>query len=246
MNDFDDHELPFIRILSLQKGRWYYNILLRVIFKRGSMNSHYVDTLKSFVAKQSHFSQDVHYGALRCASCSSYHILSAILVYPFAHVACDSSDPQLIESYSRLVNWVCARQEPTGYWMCDKHQMRTNQLLLFALSKAYLLGQHLLSHRDRAGLLVALQRSIAWNAQSGMDDSPLQNSLTAIIDSICSFEGEASGFYLQERQPRYGPPLIEMVEAIANEQVEGPDCFLHSVSAIFCETLKIENRGGND
>jgi hypothetical protein len=111
---------------------------------------------------QNFFPQDAQYGAIRC-DLHGYHMQASLAILPIALQAVEGEEQKNFDAAVSLINWICSRQEPKGFWPYENEVLINNSLTLLAMTVAYVLMYPELRQLDKAGMEETLSRSIQWN-----------------------------------------------------------------------------------
>lgn len=141
--------------------------------------------------KQITFPQDAQFGAIRCSDLHGCHLESALAVLPMAMETVSEAGHSNLPSTVSLISWICAKQEPKGFWFFQKNVYCNNAVVLLAMACSYALICPHLRRLDKAGMEETLTRSLEWNMRmlkrinlSKHDRVFLLTTLTMIQDAI--------------------------------------------------------------
>jgi len=119
-------------------------------------------SIKEIIAKQLVYPQDVNFGAIRC-DMHDYHHASMIAILPFTMLYSLDQCDELLDRTTNFLNWICARQEPSGLWAFNEDKPINNVLVLLSLACSYVLVSKHLKKLDKAGIEEVLIRSMSWH-----------------------------------------------------------------------------------
>lgn len=123
-------------------------------------------SLEIIKKKQITFPQDAQFGAIRCSDTHGCHLESSLAVLPMAMETVSHSHCSDMASTISLINWICAKQEPNGFWHFEKNICCNNALVLLAMACSYTLIHSVLRRLDKLGMEETISRSLQSNMRT--------------------------------------------------------------------------------
>jgi hypothetical protein len=220
--------------MYLQKKYGVYNLRMNNFMKKNDMHIDLCSEVKKILEDQILFAQDANFGALRCSLCNAYHSESALFIYPLAFCASQNQEKQFIQKTSSFGNWICARQDPRGFYTLH-HPVIDTAMIIFALAKAYVYVGPFLSSLDNRGWCDSITRGIRWMTKFALRDQPAKLILRQIQIMI-----DEKNFLKDDMDENVFHELSQIVEKYFLQLRKAGQCNMERIECVFLHILRNE------